>query len=157
AGGSLALRCHRGPTANLPRRPARSNGRPGPHRPTDMAGRTDRRSHSEGCGRSAASSPAPGPSPTTRRPPTPLAAAPINRLPEEAILSGGGAGTDAPAASYANARGLPLLLCPINYASNRTDAPEARNARMVAEADAAVIVWHPTDWLIRDLIGRCEA
>jgi hypothetical protein len=57
------------------------------------------------------------------------------------ILSGCGAGTDALATSYAGERGLHLVPYPLDYEHHPFDAPERRNARLAADADAVVVVW----------------
>jgi hypothetical protein len=74
-----------------------------------------------------------------------------NRLPNVVILSRCGRGTDALATSYAVERGLRLVPHPLNLERDRTEdaARERRNARLVAEADAAVVVWDRHD---RDLV-----
>jgi hypothetical protein len=37
------------------------------------------------------------------------------------------------------------------------DADLARNAELVRDADAAVLVWDANDWRVRDLLVRCKA
>src|SRR5947208_11261963 len=66
-----------------------------------------------------------------------------NRLPDVVILSGCGRGTDALATSYAVERGLQLVPYPLDFDRFRVDsvAAERRTARLVADADAAVVVW----------------
>jgi hypothetical protein len=70
------------------------------------------------------------------------------------ILSGCGSGTDALATSYAVERGLHLIPVPLDFEHYPFNAPERRNARMVADADAAVVVWDKVDAVVGDLLGR---
>jgi hypothetical protein len=81
-----------------------------------------------------------------------------NRLPDVVILSRCGRGTDALATSYAVECGLQLVPHPLNFERDRTDelARERRNAGLVAEADAAVVVWGRIDRDLADLLGRCK-
>jgi hypothetical protein len=74
------------------------------------------------------------------------------------ILSRCGRGTDALATSYAVERGLRLVPHPLNLERDRTDelAAQRRNAGLVAEADAAVVVWDRADRDLGDLLGRCK-
>src|SRR5262245_17016035 len=37
------------------------------------------------------------------------------------------------------------------------NGPRTRNAELVRDADAAVLVWGPNDWQVRDLSARCRA
>jgi hypothetical protein len=80
------------------------------------------------------------------------------RLPEVVIHSRCGRGTDALATSYAVERGLTLVPHPLNLDRDRTDelASQRRNADMVADADAAVVVWDRIDRDLADLLGRCR-
>ena len=82
----------------------------------------------------------------------------LDRPPDVVILSGCGRGTDALATSYALERGLVLVPYPIDFDRHPVDsvAVERRNARMVADADAAVVVWDRIDPDLGDLIGRCR-
>ena len=81
-----------------------------------------------------------------------------HRLPDVAVLSGCGRGTAALATSYALDRGLRLVAYPLDLDRFAVDsvAAERRNARMVADADAAVVVWDRIDPDLGDLIGRCR-
>ena len=81
-----------------------------------------------------------------------------NRLPGVVILSRCGRGTDALATSYAVDRGLPLVPYPLDLERDRTDelAADRRNARLVADADAAVVVWDRLDRDLGELLGRCK-
>jgi hypothetical protein len=45
---------------------------------------------------------------------------------------------------------------PLDYDQFPVVAVEKRNARMVADADAAVVVWDRTDRDLADLLGRCR-
>jgi hypothetical protein len=82
----------------------------------------------------------------------------VNRLPDVVILSRCGRGTDALATSYAVERGLTLIPFPLNHQRDRTDdlAAERRNAGLVAEADAAIVVGDRHNRDLRDLLGRCK-
>lgn len=76
------------------------------------------------------------------------------RLPDVEILTAGGPGLPAFAASYARARKLPLVVMTPDHEKYPGDAMDERNAFLVAEADAAVVMadqWHhpETDRLIR--------
>jgi hypothetical protein len=73
---------------------------------------------------------------------------PSNRLPDVAVLSRCGRGTDAVATSYAFERGLTLVPHPLNLDRDRADqtAHERRNADMAADADAAVSRRTPRWW-----------
>lgn len=81
-----------------------------------------------------------------------------HRLPDVAVLSGCGRGTAALATSYALDRGLRLVAYPLDLDRFAVDsvAAERRNARMVADADAAVVVWDRIDPDLGDLLGRCK-
>lgn len=85
-----------------------------------------------------------------------LDAALVNRLPDVVLLSGCGPGTDFQAASYAHERGLPITPYPMNFArfSKPDEAAADRNARLVADADAAVIVWDRIDRQLEALIVK---
>ena len=82
----------------------------------------------------------------------------VKRLPDVVILSGCGRGTDALATSYALERGLVLVPYPIDFDRHPVDsvAVERRNARMVADADAVVVVWDRIDPDLGNLLGRCK-
>jgi hypothetical protein len=79
-----------------------------------------------------------------------------HRLPDVVILSRCGHGTDALATSYAVERGLQLVPFALNLDRDRTDemAAQRRNADLVADADAAVVVWDRIDRDLADLLGR---
>jgi len=79
-----------------------------------------------------------------------------NHLPDVVILSGCGRGTDALATSYALDRGLQLVPYPADFGHFPVVAVERRNARMAADADAAVVVWDRIDPDLGDLLGRCK-
>jgi hypothetical protein len=81
-----------------------------------------------------------------------------HHLPEVVILSRCGRGTDALATSYAVERGLTLIPYPLNHERDRTDevAAQKRNAGLVADADAAVVMWDRLDRHLADLLGRCK-
>jgi hypothetical protein len=81
-----------------------------------------------------------------------------NRIPDIVILSRCGRGTDALATSYAVERRLALVPYPLRHDRDRTDetAAQRRNADLVADADAAVVVWDRLDRDLADLLGRCK-
>jgi hypothetical protein len=83
-----------------------------------------------------------------------LDAALSRRLPDVVILSGCGPGTDALATSYAVERGLHLVPFPLDFEHYPFNAADRRNARMAADADAAVVVWDKVDTTVGDLLGR---
>ena len=64
-----------------------------------------------------------------------------NRLPEVQILTAGGPGVPALAASYARSRSLELVAVTPNFQKHPGDAVDRRAVDLVAAADAAVIVW----------------
>jgi hypothetical protein len=84
-----------------------------------------------------------------------------DRLPAVTILtrSGAGLGTDSLALSYSLARRLDVT----HHRADRqkhpglVDAERVRNAELVRDADAAVLVWDPADRAVRDLLVRCKA
>jgi hypothetical protein len=84
-----------------------------------------------------------------------------DRLPDVTILTraGAGLGTDSLALSYALARRLEVVQSRTDHAKHPglfgTD--RIRNAELVRDADAAVLVWDPNDWRVRDLLVRCKA
>ena len=69
-----------------------------------------------------------------------------NRVPEVQILTAGGPGVPALAASYARSRGLEVVVITPDHNKHKTDAVERCNAELVAISDAVVIVgelsWH---------------
>src|SRR5262249_45581303 len=73
--------------------------------------------------------------------------------------SGAGLGTDSLALSYALARRLDVIQYRADHAKHTQlfDADQARNAELARDADAAVLVWDPADWTVRDLLVRCKA
>jgi hypothetical protein len=82
-------------------------------------------------------------------------------LPDVVILtrSGAGLGTDSLALSYALARRLDVTQYRADHAKHPGlfDADQARNAELVRDADAAVLVWDAADRAVRDLLVRCKA
>jgi hypothetical protein len=83
-----------------------------------------------------------------------------DRLPDVVILSrsGAGLGTDSLALSYALARRLDVAQYRADHAKHPGlfDADQARNAELVRDADAAVLVWDANDWRVRDLLVRSK-
>ena len=57
------------------------------------------------------------------------------------IISGGAAGADALAASWARANGVPLLELRPDYAAHGAGAPHVRNAEIVRRADLVLVLW----------------
>jgi hypothetical protein len=84
-----------------------------------------------------------------------------DRLPEVTILtrSGAGLGTDSLALSYALARRLDVVQHRADHQTHPLlfDADQVRNAELVRNADAAVLVWGEFDGVLRDLLVRCKA
>ncbi|HJZ57192.1 MAG TPA: hypothetical protein VKE74_19640 [Gemmataceae bacterium] len=70
-----------------------------------------------------------------------------------------GLGTDSLALSYALARRLDVIQYRADHAKHPLlfDAERVRNAELVRDADAAVIVWDAFDGLLRDLVMKCKA
>ena len=58
-----------------------------------------------------------------------------------AVLCGGAAGVDAAGRAWAEARGIPVLDFPADWARYGRGAGPIRNAAMVAAADALLLVW----------------
>jgi hypothetical protein len=59
---------------------------------------------------------------------------------------------------FAIERGLPLVPRPLHLDRDHPDelAAGRRNAGLVADADAAVVVWDRVDRDLGDLLGRCR-
>jgi YspA, cpYpsA-related SLOG family len=64
----------------------------------------------------------------------------IRRLPDVEILTAGGRGIPALAASYATARGLPLVAMVPDFIQHPGDAIQRRDELLVSLADAVVVV-----------------
>ena len=64
----------------------------------------------------------------------------VNRLPDVEIVTPGGPGIPALAASYATSRGLPFLTVTLDFEKHPGDAVDRRTSRLVELADAAVLV-----------------
>ena len=71
------------------------------------------------------------------------------RLPDVQILTGGGPGVPMLAASYATANGLEVTVLTPDFTRFPVDAVERRDAFLVAEADALVVVWDGRDPALR--------
>jgi hypothetical protein len=69
----------------------------------------------------------------------------VNRLPDVELLTAGGRGVPMLAASYASARGLTVAARIADFARFPVGAAERRDAFLVSEADAAVVVWADRD------------
>src|SRR4051812_1116660 len=65
----------------------------------------------------------------------------VNRRPDVTILTAGGRGVPMLAASYAAANGLEVVVRVPDFVRFPVDAVERRDAFIVNEADAAVVVW----------------
>jgi hypothetical protein len=76
-----------------------------------------------------------------------------NRLPEVQILTAGGPGVPALAASYARYRGVEVVVINPDFNKHRTDAVERCTEELVAMADAVVIVG-ALGWELRQLRAR---
>src|SRR5262245_26279370 len=72
----------------------------------------------------------------------------VNRLPDVELLTAGGPGVPALAASYARSRGLTLTVLTTDYIRYPGDAREHRDGQLVALADAP---W----WCGRTATGTC--
>ncbi|UYZ64861.1 SLOG family protein [Hymenobacter weizhouensis] len=57
------------------------------------------------------------------------------------VISGGAAGADQLAASWARANGVPLLELRPDYAAHGAGAPHVRNAEIVRRADLVLVLW----------------
>jgi hypothetical protein len=82
----------------------------------------------------------------------------VNRLPDIELLATGGTGAPMLAASYAPERGLTCTaLVPEFVRFPEAATVERRDAKLAAEADAAVIVWDERDPATRELRALIEA
>jgi hypothetical protein len=83
-----------------------------------------------------------------------------DKIPAVTILTraGAGFGTDALAQSYARSRGLAHIAYPLHADRHPSpvEAHKARLAELVRDADAAVIVFTPSDWQGHTLIAECR-
>jgi hypothetical protein len=83
-----------------------------------------------------------------------------DKLPDVTILTraGAGFGTDALAECYARTRGLAHVAYRLDADRHPSpaDAQKARLAELVRDADAAVIVFTPSDWQGHTLIVGCR-
>lgn len=75
-----------------------------------------------------------------------------NRLPDVVLLTAGGRGVPMLAASYGAANGLEVVVRVPDYRHFPTDAEERRDAFLVGEADAAVVVWADRDPEVRRVL-----
>lgn len=69
----------------------------------------------------------------------------VNRLPDVELLTSGGRGVPMLAASYASERGLVVTARVADFVRFPVDAVERRDAFLVNEVDAAVVVWANRD------------
>ena len=79
-----------------------------------------------------------------------------NRLPDVQFLTGGGPGVPMLAASYATANGLTVHALPPDFTRFPVDAVERRDAFLVAEADAVVVVWDGCDPAVARVLKLAE-
>src|SRR5579883_3019819 len=79
-----------------------------------------------------------------------------NRLPNVELLTTGGPGVAMLAASYASERGLVVSALVPDFRRFPVDAVERRDAFLVSEADAAVVVWDGRDPTVRRLSELIE-
>jgi hypothetical protein len=80
----------------------------------------------------------------------------VNRLPDVELLTAGGRGVPMLAASYATERGLTVTARVADFARFPLDAVERRDAFLVNEADAAVVVWADRDPNVRRVLALVE-
>jgi hypothetical protein len=80
----------------------------------------------------------------------------VNRLPDVELLTAGGRGVPMLAASYATERGLTVTARVADFARFPVDAVERRDAFLVNEADAAVVVWADRDPDVRRVLTLVE-
>ena len=73
-------------------------------------------------------------------------------LPDVEILTAGGPGVPALAASYARSRGLPVTVTPADFTKHPRDAAEYQLAELLAPADAVVAVYGSVP--VEDLLRR---
>jgi hypothetical protein len=79
-----------------------------------------------------------------------------NRMPDVQILTAGGPGVPALAASYARSRGLEVVVINPDHNKHKTDAVERCNSALVDMADAVVVVGE-MDWELRKMRARAMA
>lgn len=79
-----------------------------------------------------------------------------NRLPDVELLTAGGRGVPMLAASYAAERGLTLTALVPDFRRFPVDAVERRDAFLVEQAVAAVIVWDDRDPAVRRVLALVE-
>src|SRR5262245_40463779 len=81
----------------------------------------------------------------------------VNRLPDVELLTAGGPGVPMLAASFAAERGLTVTALVPDYGRFPAEAAEERrDGILVAEADAAVVVWAGRDPDVRRVLARVE-
>src|SRR5829696_4403615 len=79
-----------------------------------------------------------------------------NRLPDVELLTCGGRGVPMLAASYAAERGIVVTARVPDFARFPVDAVERRDAHLVNEAAAAVVVWADRDPAVRRVLALVE-
>src|SRR6478672_2681923 len=79
------------------------------------------------------------------------------RLPDVELLTAGGAGVPALAASYARSRGLSVTVIAADHAKHPADARERRDVQLVTLADAAVVAGDNCDGETWELLKRLRA
>ncbi len=86
-----------------------------------------------------------------------LDAALVNRLPHVEIITAGGPGAAALAASYAAARGLPVLAITADFVRFHHQAIERQNAKLVELADAVIAFGEAFSRDTDELLARLRA
>jgi hypothetical protein len=79
-----------------------------------------------------------------------------NRLPDVEVLTTGGRGVPMLAANYAAERGLTVTALVPDFTRFPVDAVERRDAFLVADADAVVVVWDGRDASVRGVRELAE-
>jgi hypothetical protein len=79
-----------------------------------------------------------------------------NRLPDVELLTAGGRGVPMLAASYAAANGLEVVTRVADFRRFPLDADERRDAFLVSEADAAVVVWDGRNESVRRILALVQ-
>jgi hypothetical protein len=80
----------------------------------------------------------------------------VNRLPDVVLVTAGGRGAPMLAASYGAANGLVVVTRVADFRRFPLDAEERRDAFVVNEANAAVVVWDGRDSSVRRVLELVE-
>jgi hypothetical protein len=80
----------------------------------------------------------------------------VNRLPDVEILTMGGPGVPALAASYARSRGVSCVVMLPDYVTHPGNAIEQRNALLIAEADALIVAGNEISLPLHEWIQRAK-